>query len=314
MREMILNHASVKLTKLHRGQVTPWLKDIVLGMSQLVEARVVQKGLRMSQETYATVCFDDYTLGHAIDDLRKAGFKEEYVFLSRLATKTPLLADTSEVTKNRFLSCETQMLPGIDGWPLLLCAITDSVALSFPSRSIWEKEKIEIEFQELLSDESYEQRFEEIEQLSRSSHAQPICDRHLANIQTGCRNPAQLWEFRKRSFPYLCFGRDVEANLWTCAQELHTIVGKLIALNEASKEWTERGGSAPRWRSKVTPESKEKMKDAKFVKTRTFRSSTGESRVFEWHARFGNSGRIHLRFDSLNRKVEIGYIGPHLPL
>lgn len=314
MREMILNHASVKLTKLRRDQVTPWLKDIVLGMRQLIEARVVQRGLRMSQEAYETVCFDDYTLGHAIDDLRKAGFKEEYSFLGRLATKTPLLADIGEATKSRFLSCETQVLPDIDGWPLLLCAITDSVALSLPSRSIWEKEKIGIEFQELLSDESYEQRFEEIEQLSKSSHAQPICERHLANMQAGCGNPAQLWEFRKRSFPYLCFGPDVEANLWTHAQELHTIVGKLVTLNEASKEWAERGGPAPKWRSKVTPESRERMKNAKFVKTRTFRSSAGEPRVFAWHARFGNSGRIHLRFDSFAREVEIGYIGPHLPL
>ena len=42
-------------------------------------------------------------------------------------------------------------------------------------------------------------------------------------------------------------------------------------------------------------------------------SSLGTRETFEWHARFGD-GRIHLRFDPQSREVEIGYIGPHLPL
>lgn len=36
--------------------------------------------------------------------------------------------------------------------------------------------------------------------------------------------------------------------------------------------------------------------------------------IFEWHARFGSGGRIHLRFDASIREVEIGYVGRHLPL
>ena len=47
---------------------------------------------------------------------------------------------------------------------------------------------------------------------------------------------------------------------------------------------------------------------------RRFRSSRGTRELFEWHARFGGNGRIHLRIDSTTREIEVGYIGHHLPL
>ena len=47
---------------------------------------------------------------------------------------------------------------------------------------------------------------------------------------------------------------------------------------------------------------------------RRFRSVKGTRVIFEWHARFGSGGRIHLRFDAGVREVEVGYVGDHLPL
>ena len=55
------------------------------------------------------------------------------------------------------------------------------------------------------------------------------------------------------------------------------------------------------------------MSDPKLSATRMFRSHDGTLRLFEWHAKFGGM-RIHLVFDADSRTVEIGYIGPHLPL
>lgn len=48
--------------------------------------------------------------------------------------------------------------------------------------------------------------------------------------------------------------------------------------------------------------------------SRFFRNGAGVTELYEWHARFGSSGRIHLRFDAALRSIEIGYIGSHLPL
>ena len=64
----------------------------------------------------------------------------------------------------------------------------------------------------------------------------------------------------------------------------------------------------------VTPESTRVMRDPVLREARGFRSHRGTREIFEWHARFGSGGRIHLRFDPDSREVEIGYIGPHLPL
>ena len=55
------------------------------------------------------------------------------------------------------------------------------------------------------------------------------------------------------------------------------------------------------------------MSDPRLSAARMFRSHDGTRKLFEWHAKFG-SLRIHLLFDAGFRTVEIGYIGPHLPL
>ena len=52
---------------------------------------------------------------------------------------------------------------------------------------------------------------------------------------------------------------------------------------------------------------------ASICDTPRFSSCKGSNELFMWYARYGNSGRIHLRFDASTYEVEIGYIGPHLP-
>ncbi len=73
-------------------------------------------------------------------------------------------------------------------------------------------------------------------------------------------------------------------------------------------------GPAPSWPCKVTPENEKTIANRRLSQARTFRSTTGTRQTFEWHARFGSGGRIHLRFEAKARVVEIGYIGRHLPL
>ena len=313
MRELVFNHASVRISDQARDSLHAWLKNIVLGMSQLVHARVVQMSLRLSHEPYAIECFEDHTLGHAFEVLRELGHRDEYVFLSRLVTRTPLTSEIESDTKDRFLSAGSLCVPGDDEEPPILCAITDWIIVSFPSRPSWNCDSLEVQFVELLLDGSFDERSEHVDQLSRSHHAEHIVGRHRNRIRLGCNDPVSFWKNRQDAFPFLLFGPEVERNVVSCAHLLSTIVGKLIELDEAAREWHDDGGPAPRWRTRVTPESKDRMSDSKFVRTRTFMSSIGSHEIFEWHARFGSSGRIHLRFEATSRIVEIGYIGPHLP-
>lgn len=93
---------------------------------------------------------------------------------------------------------------------------------------------------------------------------------------------------------------------------LSVVMNRLAQLNEAAGEWD--AGPAPSWPCKVTPENETTMANRRLRQARVFRSTAGTYEIFEWHARFGAGGRIHMRFDATKLIVEIGYIGVHLPL
>lgn len=312
MREMVLNHASVSVPDMDRDAVSEWLKDLASGMGHVVRDKVVHSSLRMVRGLQETQCMPGYSLFDAFNTLRIEGNRDEYVFFLRLATKAPLLSDVGAGIEGRFHFCEDRTLPEGDGEPLVLCAIADWIAVGFPSGPIWDRDLITITFDELLSDATIAQASEEIDQLTRSVHAGPICDRHRDRIRADS-DPVTLWESREVIFPNLRFGPGVQDNLKSSSRLLSTIIGKVVALDRSAEEWRARGGPAPRWGTKVSPESTERMKNADFRAARRFRSHQGTMETFEWHARYGDSGRIHLRFNPETREVEIGYIGPHLP-
>ena len=313
MREMILNHASLFAPDSDGGSISEWLKDIAGGMGQIVRDKVVQNNLRMSRGFFDTLCLPDYSLNDACHRLRVLGFRDEYLFLVSLATKVPLLSEADEDVQDRFFACEEQSLPQGDGEPLVYCAIVDGIAVGFPSKPVWDRDRVTVRFEEMLPDTTIEKRCEEVDQLTRAVYAGPICERHRDRVRAGS-DPVSLWENREAIFPNLVFGPGVEGNLKEYASLFPTIVGKLVSLDRSAGEWKVKGGPAPPWRTKVTPEDPERMKNSAFRATRRFPSHYGTREIFEWHARFGSAGRIHLRFDPQSLEVEIGYIGPHLPV
>ncbi len=313
MREMVLNHASLLAPDGDRDTVSGWLRQLTAGMGQLVRNQVVERILRAHKDEWELLCLPNYSLAEAYQDLRRFGYREEYLFLVGLSTKAPLLHDVEKHIESRFRACEEKELPPGDGEPLVLCAIADWIAIGFPSDPAWDRDRITVRFDEMLPDATIGEASEEIDQLTRSAHAGPICDRHRERLLAGS-DPSTLWENRQRVFPNLIFGQDVADNLKEQAHLLSTIIGKLVDLDRSAREWHDVGGPEPPWKTRVSPESTLKMKDSSFREAWTFRSRLGPQELFEWHARFGASGRIHLRFDPASKEVEIGYIGRHLPL
>jgi hypothetical protein len=309
---MVLNHASLRASDQHT--VVNYLKDVAVGMSTLVRDGVVQKLLRMSQSIYETHCHADWSLFDACQELQRSGARDEYVFFMSLSAKVPLLSDAGCDVADRFLACEAKTLPPGDGEPLVLCAITDGIAVGFPSDPIWDRDQLAVDFDELMLDESLIEASEMVDNLTRSVHALPICERHRADIRQ-FNDFAELWRTRKEAFPNLAFGPDVERQVQVLNPAvLSAVVKRLASLDESSGEWSVTGGAIPSWKCNVTPESGSVMNNAALREARRFKSHRGSRELFEWHARFGGGGRIHLRFDSHAREVEIGYIGQHLPL
>jgi len=315
MREMVLNHASILAPGSDPESVTQWLKDLVRGMATLVNKQVVQGSLRMARELHETQCLPGYSLSDAYQHLRAQGqsYRDDYVFLMKLDAKYPLLREVGEEVRGRFLACEHRSLPEPEGEPLVFSAIADAIVIGFPSSPEWDRDRVTVHFNELLPDATIKPASEDVDQLTRYAHAAPICDRHRAFLLAGI-NPHALWENRGVAFPNLVFGPGVQQDLERFAHLLSTIVGKLTALDVAARDWHSRGGPVPDWGTKVSRESERVMNNPRLREERRFRSDAGIRKLFEWHARFGDNGRIHLRLDQSEHIVEIGYIGRHLPL
>ena len=309
-REMVLNQGSVYAPGASRECVSNWLRDVAAGIADLQLRQVVGKEWRMCKPLHETICQPGFSLMDAIFGLRRS-HRDVFNLLAGLSTKMPLLADVGADTKSRYWGCEGLSLTSDQGDPILLCAIMDSVAVGLPSGDVWDKDRVTVEFEELLPDESWGKASEEIDNLTRSAHAGPIFQRHQERLIQETA-PSALWAKRAQILPALSFGPDVEGNLQREARNLHTIIRKLIALDRAAEAWED--GPVPDWPSLVTDESRHVHSNPRLLEHRRFCSQDGTTQTFTWHARFGSGGRIHLRFDSGTRRVEIGYIGPHLPL
>ena len=124
-----------------------------------------------------------------------------------------------------------------------------------------------------------------------------------------------FWETRETVFPLLRFGLDVEDQVRRLDPSVFgTVMRRIDDLHRTVRDWKALAGDAPPWRCKVTPESATTMANERLRQARIFRNSAGSARLYEWHARFGSVGRIHIRFDGSTREIELGYIGGHLPL
>ena len=310
MREMVLNRASLAADDARAA--TGFLKGIAVGMSRLVRENVTGYSLRMDRHFHEIECAPGVSMQDAVYELKGAGARDEFGFLVRLATKAPLLDGIDREAEHRFLTCEATNFSPENGAPLLLCVLTGGIAVGFPTADSWDRDRLTIEFDELLSNDIFSRESEDIDHLARLEHAPGICGRHREILRAGL-TPRELWSNRRAAFPNLSFGPDVEHHIAELPH-FHTVAGRLIELDTAAGKWRGAGGPEPPWSCHVTNESRSVRTNPKLSDKRWYRSASGERKPFFWHARCGNCLRIHLRFDRESYEVEIGYIGPHLPL
>lgn len=318
VRELVLNHASVAASDLETA--ITWFKQLAIGIASLNQLGIGKSELRMGRHLHEIECTDSATMYDVMFSLRKSGSRDEYQFLSRLSSKAPLLKSVSEDVDDKFKRCEVIGLDGRglsseDGAPLLYCAIADGIAVGFPSAPVWEQDQINLYFEELSPDGSeLSEVTETVDNLTRLQHAEAISERYRTNMRD-VSSFRELWERRSEIFPNLIFGPDVDDHLEEVNQgNLQTIVKKLTTIDRDALDWQARDSSIPNWSVHITPESNSVRNNPALIGARSFRSNTGTTEAFEWHARFGNGGRIHLRFDAQTKEVEVGYIGKHLPI
>ncbi len=320
MREMILNDVSCVVSSYGvpaNAPVSPDAKalevliDLAQGMAELVSKMAVPKMLRLQRAMESIQLTQESSLLDLLFQLQRSKSREEARFWLSLSQKMPLLTDLPVASVDRFHAFEADPKLGAAAKVLMLCVQESAIAISFPILPEWDKDQLDVAFTELLADGSIEPSSEPIDNLARSVHVQAILARHQQQNFADL-TPANFWQNRGKVFPALCFGQDIAAHIESTSGHFWTIMRRLADLNASAAAW--KSGPAPDWKTKVSPESTQTSKNAKLLKKRKFRDTQGVTQDYEWHARYGNSGRIHLRFDAANHTVEVGYIGPHLPL
>ena len=314
MREMVLNHASVMAD--NRYVANEWLIGFSKGIRAIRDNGVVKSSMRAKKYFHEIRPIADVSLYDLTIALLSTRAKGEAKFLMELDSRSiPLPVDdptpdsVTGKSQSRWIAPIGQPLSRADAAPLLYCATTDSIAIGFPSDSGWDHDKIDV----LLPNDGSEWRKETIDNLTRPDHATAIIKRHRENMRD-VSTTAELWARRASAFPNLNFGPDVEDQLNLVSDtDISGIVKKLSMLDQATARWREAEMSMPEWRIKANPESASVRNNPALIEERRFRSCSGNTKIFEWHARFGG-GRIHMRFDAQTKEVEIGYIGKHLPL
>lgn len=319
MREMVLNHASLETRDPQTA--SGWIINLIDGMKRIIDAKVAPMQLHTSKRFSDIQCAPGISLDQMWYSMFKSpNSRDEAQFFMILSSQTSLLTESNPAVSSRLSGCELCPIPGMpttreDSAPLLYCAITDGIAIGLPSHPIWDSDELDINFDELLPNDQFESRTETIDNLTRPEHSNAILERHQAHLRSDIANFKELWELRQPAFPNLVFGPDVEDQLRDVNPgDLSAIVKKLSMLDEDAGNWQVTDSAMPEWSSNVTPESNSVRNNPALIRARRFRSSSGSIEIFEWHARFGNAGRIHLRFIAETKEVEIGYIGKHLPL
>ena len=319
MRDFVLNDASLPLAD--QAESVSWLLGVAKGMAELISRGIAQPRLRTRRALTETKCAPNFSIFDAYLSLMRTGNHDFYVFLMQLSNLVPVHQGLDEIAMDRFQRCEAVGCDALPlttqaGEPLVLCAITGAIAVNCPTKSIWKRDQLDVIFNELLPDgSSIAEVSETVNSLAAACHATAISDRLVSEERTRITSFTEMWDKRQFVFNDLVFGPDVPGQLRDLNQGYVTTVrDKLAALDSDARRWRESGGAAPSWSTLVTDESASVKQSPKLSEYRRFTSTSGEKELFLWHARFGHSGRIHLRVDASRLTVEIGYIGDHLPL
>lgn len=186
------------------------------------------------------------------------------------------------------------------------------IGISLRSEDRWCR--IRIPLQCMWFDEDSQEQLEEVEalNLSESSQVEDLSELLFVRSRRDLRDaPLTLADRKHECFPHLVFGRDVDGHLEVLPHEiLGVVVGKLVALDDASRTWrldpTKTFPELP----KCHDESESTMQQ--FGDQRRFRNPKGDFALYRFHAMVGSAYRIHLRVIHDPRGIEIGYIGRHL--
>jgi len=312
---MVLNELSLRSLAADEHVARQRMSDLVL-TAMTATKHGVKRVIRTHNNLNAEMLAPDYPVARWRNDnmvdleLRR--------FFRTLITKYPFLEDISDSNiqdsfgLSEFFHVEDQAIGlGVAYW-------LDALAVSLRSEEFWCHSGLQLRIMQLDENEEVTEGVGEIPHASSVEHVQEhlvwIKERLRQNDSISVRDGVAIWAHKEDWFPSLYFSEKAREQMQALSSGnllLMPIVKRLHELEEFCKTWFEGAFDQNKMASKVTNESEATLE--MFTAERTFRCHDGIARTFRWHLRL-SPGSWRLYFYPLveERKLIIGYIGPHL--
>jgi hypothetical protein len=307
MRECVLNSACVDGSLTSITEAATLVSDVESGIAALIDAGYALPQMRLHVSVSEILLAGKTTLYDTLIHLVRTTSDMGRLLL-RMATKFPVEEDLEDQAFTALV--EWKLLDHPECLPLLLCACSGRFSVSFTTDPAWRIDPLVLRFARNQNRLDVVE-IATIDNVYSKSGTIGLIDRLKAD-EFNATTPVSLWANRGISFPSLDFAPRVQSDLVNLGESFRNAADRLMEIENATAIWATNGGPAPKYLSKITGESEATMN--KYGSYRIFQSSNGKMEIFEKHARLPNGTRLHLREIYSSRRVEIGYIGPHLPI
>lgn len=307
--DMVMNELSVATP----ARDVPAAREMMSGFIQtLLAAR--KKGiqvLRTNAEFNSALLAPDYPLSRWRNDAGVDQVERQYFRV--LQTKAPYLVGHPEVEdKNQLYNF---LLEESEAHGLGAAFHLEALAVSLRSEERWHFSRIELSVQWL--DDSAEIKTKSITVTHAScadhvtEHDEWVAKRRRAAVRSG----TDMWNRRSELWPSLIFCEGVAeqmSGLGERDQMLPQVWQRLNCLEGYCQKW--QSGPFNRDALDCTASLESLPTLQQFAAERIFRCPDGRERLFEWHVKISlNAWRLHFFPLPEERRIIIGYIGPHLP-
>lgn len=203
---------------------------------------------------------------------------------------------------------------GATAYGLHAAHLLRELAVSLPSDACWDTPLIGFELESLDDDNGLTTETVTIPHASRvdhvSCHVAWAFERDIQGI-----DGKQLVRRWSMLLPHLVFCDRAEEHVSALSAgepKLEQAIRRLREIDVAASHWQSGEFPAGNVPGKPSPESRATLNQ--FGRDREFLCTDGVRRVFTLHLKLTpEAWRIHILPDTVNRRVWIGYIGPHLP-
>jgi hypothetical protein len=313
--EMVLNELS-----LH-----PIARDIYIARQRMAEfvqtmnvaTRQGVKGmLRTSTDFNAEEIAPDYPVVRWVND--KSVEADLRNFYLKLATNAPFLVDVHDSSIQESFGLSDFFWGEEQAIGLGVAFLLEALAISFRSDSCWFESHLQLKINQIDDNGELTETFEDIPHASHYSHIRE----HLAWISLRLRSHARaevhegvdIWSGKEQWFPHLYFCEKVREQfqeLYRGDPRLLPIMKRLYELEDYCNSWLD-GPFDHTKINKATPESSITLET--YGPEHAFQCHDGAFRLFSWHVRL-TPGAWRIYFYPLveERRLIVGYIGPHLP-